>query len=80
MSQLSELLDKKKIECLPATLDAIELVVHELVNILTPEQRIKLNEAILSKCPSAKNATGKNANTVAYQLSLFIDKRTGSSD
>jgi len=80
MSQLSELLEKNKPAYMSARLEAMALILDELINILPPEQREKLNEAIITRYPSIKNASASDLYTVDYQLSLFIQKVINSGD
>lgn len=74
MSQISDLLDKNKPLYIPARLEATALVLEELIKILSPEQREKLNESLLAHFPSVENASGSDPYTIDYQLSLFIKK------
>lgn len=80
MSQLSELLEKNKPAYMSARLEATVIILNELINILSPEQREKLNSAIITRCPSIKNASASDPCTVDYQLSLFIQKVINSDD
>ncbi|HAV9150726.1 hypothetical protein [Escherichia coli] len=70
----------KNIDYLSARLEATALVLEELVKLLTPEQREKLNLAIAGRCPGVKNASLRNRNSPAYQLLQFINDRVGCSD
>ncbi|EAS2833392.1 hypothetical protein EHB58_09625 [Salmonella enterica subsp. enterica serovar Hull] len=80
MSQLSELLEKNKSEYLSARLEATALVLEELVKLLSAEQREKLDEAIIARCPTVKDASADNPCTAGYQLLQFVSKGIGSND
>ncbi|HBD5069919.1 TPA: hypothetical protein KKK90_002316 [Escherichia coli] len=67
----------KNIDYLSARLEATTLVLEELVKLLTPEQREKLNPG---RCPGVKNASLRNRNSPAYQLLQFINDGVRSSD
>lgn len=70
----------KNLDYLSSRLETTALVLEELINLLTPEQREKLNLAIIGRCPGVKNAFSNNPYTPAYQLLQFINNGVGSSD
>ncbi|WP_324028618.1 hypothetical protein GC087_14650 [Pantoea sp. JZ2] len=80
MSQLSEQLAKIKPACMEARLEATILILQELVKLLSSEQREKLNEALIARCPNVQNASGGDARTIDYHLSQLIQQSISSRD
>lgn len=74
MSQISDLLKKNEPALTAARLDAITIVLSEVIKVLSPEQRKALNESILTNFPTVKNASPNNPYTRDYQLTLFTNK------
>ncbi|WP_148296961.1 hypothetical protein [Enterobacter ludwigii] len=79
MSYIKEQLEKDMPLFLPVRLEAVAIVLEELITLLSPEQRDKLDSAIISRYPSVKNASAFEPYTLSYQLSLFL-KEPISSD
>ncbi|WP_373225186.1 hypothetical protein [Enterobacter cloacae complex sp. ESBL7] len=79
MSYIKEEIEKNMPLFLPVRLEAVATVLEELITLLSPEQRDKLDSAIISKYPSVKNASASEPYTISYQLSLFL-KEPISSD
>ncbi|MFV9180719.1 hypothetical protein [Serratia marcescens] len=74
MSQLTDILKEKEPLYIRMRLEASAIMLEELLKVLSTEQREKLNDSILSRFPSVKDASASNPYTVDYQLSLFIKK------
>lgn len=74
MSQISELIEKKKPAYIDARLEATTILVEELVKLLSPEQQGKFFEAIAVRQAGIQNASTSDALTIDYQLSLSLNK------
>jgi len=80
MSQLSEMLEKSEPALTSSRLEAVVLVLEELIKVLSPEQRDSLSKAIVARHPAVKSASPSKPLTVEYQLLLIAKELIGSAD
>lgn len=80
MSQLSEILEKSTPVITTCRIEAVTLVLEELLKVLTPEQRDSLSKAVVARYPAVKAASSGTPLTVEYQLSLIAKELIGRGD